>query len=75
MKKNSWILQYVLAILEGILSGMCFYVAWQVEKKTRRMVLLVISGVIWFANSVVSVLQGSQELKEMKKINGGDENE
>lgn len=73
--KKTWIIQYVLAILEGAVSGMCFYVAWRVEKRTRRMVLLVINGVIWFANSVVSVLQGNQELKEMKKTNGGDENE
>jgi len=75
MRKKTWILQYVLAILEGAVSGVCFYRAWHVEKRTGRMVLLVIASALWFACSVLSSLQGGRELREMKKINGGDENE
>jgi len=73
MKKKTWILQYVLAILEGAVSGVCFYRAWHVEKRTGRMVLLLIASAVWFACSVLSSFQGGRELRELKNRNEGDE--
>ena len=72
------VFHYVMAILEGGLSGAIFYEA---EKETRkkRKILLLIAGIGWFILSLTDSLQGGEALRELRKqtveINGGDDYE
>lgn len=61
--KTDAIFSYVLAILEGGLSGMCFYRAGQAKEKKHK-VILYIAGALWFAASVIDALTGGRELRE-----------
>lgn len=79
MKKS--IFYYVLAILEGAVSGVCFYHARR-EREPGRRIFLFIASAGWFALSALDVLTGGQELREARiktididEINGGNDNE
>ena len=77
--KGECIFHYVLAILEGALSGAIFYRAGKTEKKKSR-ILLFAASAAWFVLSLTDSFQGGQalrELREQKKleINGGDDDE
>ena len=72
--KTSCIGHYLLAILEGAVSGMCYCRARQAAE-TRSKALLFTASAVWFACSLVSLLQGGRELREMKNTDGGDDND
>ncbi len=57
------ILSYVLSILEGGLSGACFYRAGQ-EKDKKCKVLMYISSAAWFLLSVLDGIEGARALKK-----------
>ena len=79
MKKS--IFHYVLATLEGVISGACFYHGQKEEQPMRR-ALLFVAGAGWFALSLLDGLTGGRELREaatktidIDEINGGNDNE
>lgn len=81
MKFDS-IFYYVMALLEGALSGVVFYEAEKTEHKQRK-ILLFVASAAWFLISLVDSLQGGlalRELLEEKKAlaetdNGGEYDE
>ena len=79
MKKS--VFHYVLAILEGAVSGVCFFLARKEEQPKRR-ALLFIASAGWFVLSLLDSLTGGRELREARtktididEINGGNDNE
>lgn len=75
--KLDCVFHYVLAILEGALSGVLLYEAEKAEHKQRK-ILLYLSSAAWFLVSLADSLQGSLTLKELRAAkveeadNGGD---
>lgn len=78
--KSDCIFHYVMAVLEGALSGVICYQAQKTEHKERK-ILLFVASAAWFLVSLADSLQGSltlRELREEKKIaaktdNGGND--
>lgn len=73
------IFHYVMAILEGGLSGVLLYRAGKTEEKKSR-ILLFVASVAWFVLSLTDSFQGGQSLRELlaqKKLeaDGGDDND
>lgn len=66
------ILSFVLSILEGALSGVCFYRAGQTKEKKPK-VLLYIASAAWFALSVLEGMEGARTLKEARMTEPGEE--
>ncbi len=73
------IFHYVLAILEGGLSGAIFY---QAEKETqkKRKILLLLTSIGWFILSLTDSWQGVHGIRALKaakttEMNGGDDND
>ena len=76
--KFDCIFHYVMALLEGALSGVLFYEAEKTEHKQRR-ILLFITSAAWFLLSLADSFQGGLALKELRAVkeetdNGGDDN-
>ena len=69
------IFHYVLAVLEGGLSGACFYRARQSKEKKYK-TLMYAASALWFASSVIDGVIGGRELRKAKtlEINGGNDN-
>ena len=70
------VFHYVMAILEGGLSGVLFYEA-EKEAQKKRKILLLIASIGWFILSLTDSLQGGEALREQKiqEMNGGNDNE
>ena len=69
------IFHYVLAVMEGGLSGVCCYRAGQSKDKTHK-ALLYAASALWFAASVIDSILGGRELRKAKTFekNGGNDN-
>lgn len=69
------IFHYALAVLEGGLSGVCFYRAGRSEDKKYRAIMYTASA-LCFAASVIDSIVGGRELRNAKtrEINGGNDN-
>ena len=72
------IFHYVMAIMEGALSGVLFYEAEKETHKKRR-ILFLIASMGWFILSLVDSFHGMDALKELREkdelINVEDEYE
>ena len=70
------VFHFVMAILEGGLSGAIFYQAEKEEEKKRK-ILLLIASIGWFILSLTDSWQFTRALKEAKmtEMNGGDDND
>lgn len=73
------IFHYVMAILEGGLSGAVFYEA-EKETQKKRKILLLITSIGWFILSLTDAFQGGQALRQLREqktfeINGGNDND
>lgn len=75
--KLDCILHYVMAILEGAVSGVLLYEAEKAEHKPRK-ILLTITSAAWFLISLADSFQGGLALQELRAAkeevnNGGDD--
>lgn len=66
------IFHYMMAILEGGLSGAVFYEA-EKETQKKRKILLLITSIGWFILSLADAFQGGQALREARMTNSGEE--
>lgn len=66
------ILSFVLAILEGGLSGAVFYYAGQ-EKDRKCRVLMYIASAACFLLSVLDGIEGAKALKALRQEKSGEE--
>ena len=73
------IFHYVLALLEGGLSGVLLYEAEKEETQKRRL-LLLFTSIGWFILSLADAFQGGDALRELREqkeyeVDGGDYDE
>lgn len=66
------IFHYVMAILEGGLSGAAFCEA-EKETQKKRKILLLITSIGWFILSLADAFQGGMSLREARMANPGEE--
>lgn len=69
------IFYYILAVLEGGLSGVCFCRAGKSKDRKHKAIMYTASA-LWFTASVIDSMVGGRELRNAKtrEINGGNNN-